>query len=396
MKHRLSLAALLCASITCGGGGDPNPGDVDADVTDTYDRTALLESLVSGIIVPLYEQFEVDAAALAGAVDAHCAVLGTADEATAGDAARAAFRTAMATWQRAELTQVGPTSASGLALRDSIYSWPIVSTCAVDREIVALRADPTGYDITAKLSNRRGLDVLEYTLFAATLEHSCGAAAPPAGWDSLDDAERRAARCAYADVVAGDLVTQAEALLAAWSGTDGFAAALIAAGSAGSEYATAHDGVDVVFGGMFYLDLYTKDRKLAAPLGLEANTCSATPGTVCPGDLESQHAGVVGPNLAANLAGFRALFLGGEGEGFDDFLRARGADALADQMIAVLDAAAASIDEVDGSYADLLGTEPARIEAVHNEVREVTTKLKTEMLETLGLTIPDEAGGDTD
>ncbi|HUH01093.1 MAG TPA: imelysin family protein [Kofleriaceae bacterium] len=390
MKQRLTLLTLFAASITCGGGG--NPGGVDADVSDTYDRTALLQNVVSAIIVPLYQQFEDDATALDGAVSAYCAALGTADEATSLDAAQSAWRVAMATWQRAELTQIGPTAASGDALRDAIYSWPIVSTCAVDREVVALRNDPTGYDIKTRLANRRGLDVLEYTLFGATLEATCLVE----GWDALDDSQRRAARCAYATVVAGDLVDQADALVAAWSGDAGFAATLIAAGAPGSELASAHDGVDAVFGGLFYLDTYSKDRKLAAPLGLRANTCSAAIGTVCPADLESQHAGQVGPNLAANLAGFRALFLGGEGEGFDDFLRARGADVLADQIIAALDTADASLDGVQGSFADLLGSDPARIEAVHTDVREVTTKLKTEMPATLGLTIPDEAGGDTD
>jgi predicted lipoprotein len=300
----------------------------------------------------------------------------------------------MATWQRAELTQVGPTSATGGALRDDIYSWPIVSTCAVDREVVALRTDPTGYDIASKLPNRRGLDVIEYTLFESTLEQTC-AGAPPEGWDALNEAERRAARCAYARVAATDLEMRAAALLAAWRGDSGFAAALLAAGETGSEWASAHEGVDDVFGALFYIDLYSKDRKLAAPLGVIANTCAATPGTRCVADLESrfEHSG---PNLGANLAGFRALFTGGDGEGFDDFLRARGADVLADSILEALDAAALSLAAADGSYATWLETDPAPVEAVHADFREVTTKLKHEMPGALGLTIPDEAGGDTD
>lgn len=389
MKQRLTLFALLAASITCGDGGSTSP---DADVSDTYDRTALLQNLASAIIVPLYEQFQADATALDGAVTAHCTALGTADEATSLETARSAWRVAMATWQQAELTQIGPTAASGEALRDAIYSWPIVSTCAVDREVVALRNDPTGYDITVRLANRRGLDALEYALFSATLEATCIVE----GWDALDAAQRAAARCAYAAVVADDLLNQADALVAAWTGDAGFAARLIAAGTPGSEFATAHDGVDAVFGGLFYLDLYTKGRKLAAPLGLRANTCSVAIGTVCPADLESLHAGAVGPNLIANLAGFRALYLGGDGEGFDDFLRSRGADALADQIIVALDAAEVSVAGVSGSFTDTLGTDPARIQAVHDEVLEVTTRLKHEMPATLGLTIPDEAAGDTD
>lgn len=392
MIVRLPYLALFAACITCGNGPSGGP---DARPDDGYDRTALLQRLTAGIIVPLYEQFEVDAAALATATQDYCSALGGADEATALAGARGAWSAAMATWQRAELTQLGPTGATGGALRDGIYSWTVVSSCAVDQDVMMLRNDPTGYDITVRLTNRRGLDSLEYALFATSLEHTCPPQVPPEGWDALSEADRRAARCGYAALAATDLATQATALTVAWSGADGFADVLVAAGQDGNPFATAHDGVDAVFGAMFYLETWTKDQKLAKPLGLQASTCGPI-GTVCPADLESQHARASRAHVAANLAGFRALFTGGDGEGFDDFLRALGAGALADEMNAALDVADASVGSFDGTFADALAGDASALQGVHADVKEVTDRLKNEMPPTLGLTIPGEAGGDTD
>ena len=53
------------------------------------------------------------------------------------------------------------------ALRNRIYSWPNVSTCAVDQDIV--RAEDANYDIASRTASRKGLDALEYNCLMRTL-----------------------------------------------------------------------------------------------------------------------------------------------------------------------------------------------------------------------------------
>ncbi|MCZ7680323.1 MAG: hypothetical protein M5U28_16760 [Sandaracinaceae bacterium] len=97
---------------------------------------------------------------------------------------------------------------------------------------------------------------------------------------------------------------------------------------------------------MFYLDLVTKDRKIAAPAGLRDCTSG-----VCPELVESPLAAVSNENVAANLRAFEALFLGGEpgddGDGFDDLLASVGEGELAERMRTNLGAAIGSADGLE-------------------------------------------------
>ena len=152
----------------------------------------MVANLAEQILLPTYEAFAARAAELGPAVDAYCAALGGKEEAAARTAAQDAWRAAMLEWQAAELMLLGPAAMDDRALRDVIYSWPVTSTCAVDREVMERHLDPKAYDMSSRLSNRRGLPALEHVLFSTSLEHTCPAASPPEGWDALAEAERRA------------------------------------------------------------------------------------------------------------------------------------------------------------------------------------------------------------
>src|SRR6185503_17561791 len=57
------------------------------------------------------------------------------------EAARAAYHRAMDAWQVIEAMLIGPalprSQPGGAELRDNIYSWPLVSRCAVEEQLVA-------------------------------------------------------------------------------------------------------------------------------------------------------------------------------------------------------------------------------------------------------------------
>jgi uncharacterized protein len=394
------LPAIGCGGDDGGGDGDGNP-QADARPPDTFDRQAMVAHLAEQIILPTYEAFATTAADLGPAVDAYCAALGGKQEAAARTAAQDAWRAAMLGWQAAEMMLVGPAAMDDRALRDVIYSWPLVSSCAVDREVMERLADPESYDLGSKLSNRRGLAALEHLLFAASLEHTCPEGSPPEGWDALPEPERAQARCGFAQAAAADLSAQAAAVATGWRADGGnYVGQLAAAGEDGSDIGSAQEAANLISDAMFYLDTETKDMKLGEPAGIADNTCGAVE-EPCAAELESRISGHSKENVVRNLEAFRMLYTGeavpgGEGLGFDDFLSGLGAADVAEQMTADIDAAIAAAGAVPGTLEEALTADRAAVVTAYDSVKAITDILKSQFLTVLGLDIPDGAAGDND
>jgi len=382
MKTRF-VVLFLAACSGSGGGAAP-----DAQSGDTFDRTAMLANLGTAVIVPAFERFDTSTDGLATEVASYCAALGSPAEPARRGAAQLAWQTAMDRWQETTSVAVGP--ADAMTLRERIYSWPVVSSCAVDQEVMARATMPGSYDISTKLTNRRGLPALEYLLFAASLESTCPTA--PAGWNALSEADRRAARCAYAADAAEDLATQAQALLDGWRP---YATTLANAGAPGNPFRSPHEAVNRVSDGLFYLDTDVKDMKIGEPAGITQGSCG-TLGAPCPQDLESPWSTYSKENILADLRSFRAIFDGGAGMGFDDFLAARGAATLATQIQTDLDASVTAVEAIPGNLGDAIITAPDEVAAAFAAVKKVTDELKSQFLTTLALELPEGLGDDGD
>jgi predicted lipoprotein len=369
MKFRFIFTALVGAAACSGPSGPPGP-------TDGFDRAALLAQVGAGTLAEV-RAFETKAEALTTATNAFCLALGTGDETPRREAARLAWRDAMSSWQAVEASRFGPVADK----RDAVYSWPVVSTCAVDQEVMVRFSAPTGYDISTRLVNRRGLAALEHLLFFEGLGTTCLGA--PAGWDALSDSDKRAARCGLAAAAAADLPLRAAEIEAAW---EPYLASLSSAELQAS--------VNVVSDALFFLDSEVK-LKLAKPAGIMANTCGAE-GQTCLADVESNVSGHSKENLLANLRGVRRVFLGGEGVGFDDFLRARGGETVAASMQAGLDDAIAKVEAIPGTLAEAVTASPTAVADAHTAMKGVTDLMKSQFLSILGLEIPDAVAGDND
>jgi predicted lipoprotein len=394
LNSAITLVALLGA---CGDNGGPAPAPVIDAAVDTFDRKMLLANIGENIVLPVYEAFHARVTTMATTIDAHCAGLGTADEASLRTAAQDAWKESMRTWQLVEVMLFGPVSMNDGALRDVVYSWPIVSTCAVDQDVNLYRTDPASYDISTRLTNRRGLAALEHLLFSDDLAHTCPIQAAPAGWDALADADRKAARCSFAQVAVADLAAQAQTLLDAWRPDAGNYLAMFTSASA---FESAQAGLNVVSDAMFYLDTETKDMKLAEPAGIAVNSCNTT-GEPCPAELESPRSRYSKENVLANLRGFQMLFLGQgldgvDRVGFDDFLHALDAGPVADQMSATIAAAIAAAEAIPGSMEDALQSDYQTVVDAHAGVKAATDLLKSQFLTVLGLDLPDGGASDND
>jgi predicted lipoprotein len=249
---------------------------------------------------------------------------------------------------------------------------------------------------------------VEYLLHTSATAHSC--ATTPPGWDALA-ADLPRARCRLALRIAADVAVQGAAVRDAWRpGGGDYVGELARAGQPGSSIPSAHDGVNRISDAMFYADRMVKDMKLAEPAGLALNAC----GTVeqpCLRELElgaSDHGAAA---IRINLAALRRVFTGsapaGDGPGFDDFLRALGQGALADQMTAALDDAVAKAGALPDSLRTALTTDRngdaavstadyPEIVAAHAALKRFTDDLKSQFLTVLALEIPDDVATDND
>jgi predicted lipoprotein len=385
---------------------------IDEDPPGEVQRRKFSTNVTDEIIVPRLTSFAAQAAALRDALAAHDTAGG--NDVVSRDAARDAWRAAMATWQELEMLHLGPaaspaTFVGGLGLRERIYAWPQINVCALDAQLLAGEFREDGW-VDTRLPNVIGLAAVEYTLFVDSDANGCpdSATMNAAGtWDALGADEIKARRASYASIVADDVAQKAEALRAAWldgvAAADGvpatapFAEALRSAGEEGSAFPTAQQALDELYAALFALELVTKDQKLGIPAGVHVGCETAT----CPERAESRFARTSKENIAANLAVMRAVFLGidrngVDDTGFDDLLRERGADDLAAAMITNLDVALAAAQGFDGTLEDALLAEPERVVALHGEVKSFTDDLKSSFPSVLGLRVPEEGAGDND
>ena len=384
------LTACLADPAADGAEGDAPPPEFP-------EAPSLLSNLAENVVLTPYRQFDMESANLQIATASYQLSLSVEDLETA----RAAWRTTMSVWQRAEVYQAGPAGASGhvkggLDLRDEIYSWPLSNSCRVDQETLeSAFADPAS--LALETINVRGLDAIEYLLFNETIEHTC-----PAGL-TLDTtwpgrlSEIPQLRADYAAALTVEVAATATTLLAAWETSSGaFVDELRLAGRGSIVYPTTHSALNAVSDALFYLDTFAKDLKRAIPAGISDCTSGS-----CPEQLESLWATHSKENIVANLGGAQALFLGApvgeDGYGFDDLLVSLDETELSETMSADLAetvAAANAIEEV--TLKEALSVDQDSVVALHDALKDFTTNLKTQFVAVMELQLPQRAEGDND
>lgn len=301
------------------------------------------------------------------------------------------WKQAMASWQRVEVMQFGPTASStapgGLDLRDQVYSWPLASRCPVEETLLNKRYEA---GVGTLLVNRRGLGALEYLLFHEGTDFTCAAA----GLAALTPAELALRKQGYVAAIAADLKVHADALVGAWEG--GFIETLRTAGPGNPTYMTTAAAMNRVGQSLFYIETQMKDLKLAPAIGLR--DCLTPP---CLESLESQFAGHNTANLRENLVGFRQLLEGCEpgyaGVGFDDLLIAARASSLSTRLTERTAAAQLALEAIEEpDLREALIADPASVRAFYDALKAITDLLKSEFVTVLDVELPMGLEGDND
>ena len=403
-KSRRMRKLLACAIVVivtaCGGNTSPT--------NNLFDQQALLASLGANVILPALHDTNAAAISLQTATTAYqTAVEADADDvATKLEGARNSWRTFANHWQTIELYQVGPAGSSvdeivgAQNFRDEVYSWPSVSTCSVDQEIISKDYEkPTFF--SDELVLVYGLDALEYLLFKEFNNENTKSSCPPqvgidTEWNTLrDDALLVQRQAAYATIIAQHIADTAKKLVDAWEPTkENYLATFSTAGDPGSIYKSSQSAINDVLAALFYLEIEVKDEKLAKPLGVAAEEF----GVPSPDALESQWAHYSKQNIIANLRAFDVAFRGGENDtfGFDDVLVSLQAQSLVTTIETDTLAAIAQLESLPGSLQDAITNDLSSAQAVYTAVKKITDSLKGEFLTTLKLQIPREGAGDAD
>lgn len=390
----LGLAAVAGPPFGCDGGHNDgsNVEPVDPVLVD------LLSAVGPGVVLPTLDEVLQAGEGLQVAADAWVQATDAGNDGVAErEAAQDAFYVAMRTWQMAEVHQLGPAAASGKAiggedLRDEIYSWPTVNSCRIDQETVKANWDePTFF--TSNLVNVYGLDAIGYLLFAPENENSCVDLFDinsEGTWDALGAEGVARHRALYTAALTDHFLLNVETLRDAWAADGGDFTGVLAT-APNDSFFTATEGLDAIFKALFYLEVVTKDDKLARPAG--KRDCDAD---ACPGNVEDPWTGGSIEWIGGNLDGFERLFTGGGAGGVDDVLTEWGHADLAERMLQNIDSAQAVVEQTEGTLEDLVVNDPEAVVTLYTAVKAITDDLKGDLATVLALEIPSEAAGDND
>ncbi|MBQ4833143.1 imelysin family protein [Pseudoalteromonas sp. MMG010] len=418
-KKALAIAIFLSLS-GCGESSSSSTGSAfqsnDSGQTSTsveteFDEAQLIANLVDNVITPTFilfnQQAQIQTQALMNYCQAELASIQESSEAAVSlrIQAQQAWLDTMASWQQAEMMQMGPLLENSSQLRNQIYSWPTFSRCGIDQDVVynqdgVINQDQNRpYEITDRTATRRGLFALQHVLFNEQLDHHCSVTNDAlADWNNRTDLARRQARCEFAVVASDDVLNSSAQLLQAWQGDNGFANELKNVGESDSRFSSNHEALNHISDALFYIDTIVKDKKLAEPIGIFSNSCGTS---ACPEDVESVDAKSSLANIRNNLAAFEALIIGNlesaqTGVGFDDFLDAEQAEETKVRLVEGIAALKTTLDSIDSSLADLLIDNEQQVRDVHGQVKILTDELKNDFINELALELPTTSAGDND
>lgn len=366
-------------------------------------RRAVLKDIGEQIILPSLRDFDEKAAALKTATEALAAA---PNDVTALTTAKAAWNSAMLSWQRNEVLQVGPAGRStnpdmvsgGQDFRDFIYSWPLtLNACALEDA-----ADKAAAVDSNTATNITGLGALEHLLFSSTSPTSC--AAQP-------NAQKRAV---HSQKLAARIATLATSLRNRWEPTGGnFIAQWSEAGLTSTVYMRPQSALNAMSVALFYAEKISKDRKIAYATGLPAAGLSCGNPSSCPEFLESRLARHTGANLRANIQVFKDIFTGVNGKlGVNDLLNGIGRSDLSQEVVTGLDGVLAQLTVIENNQGFDAAVEgiPSRSEcvnafstlnglppcALNGYMKKAMDTFRGPIVAALSLAIPDSAAGDND
>lgn len=303
----------------------------------------------------------------------------------------------MGTWAIADAMQFGPVASAsesqgrdiylGRGIRDIIYSWPQMTRCRVEEQVVNKRYQVPGFQSVSITG--RGLFGLEFLFYYPGADISCSStSAAYELWSTKTPSELRDLKNEYAGALAGDIHERALELKNVWAPDgDDFAAKFTRA----EGYPSEQEAMNVLGWALLYVEREVKDWKLGVPAGYTSTSPVLGP--------EAAYANLQTEILRANLNGFRLILEGCSegftGVGFDDWLIAAGHGELSTDLLAATRAAESTF----AALPPFSQATPEQLDGAYVAIKALTDLLKGDLFgagSPLNLKLPSTVEGDTD
>lgn len=345
----------------------------DSPVADETAQRLVMHDLATGVMLPILEEVDTEAANLSKAVSAFCETPSPSTLSAAEDA----FRVLRAPWKRTEAFRFGP--SEDLRLASALDFWP-ARTDSIEAAFSAAPDPVTPAYVETLGTSARGMPTLEYLLFDPT-------GGPNAVLVSLGGAEATSVkRCGYARALAEVIAKDAAKLHNAWAEEgDAFVLEVANAGNGSALFPTGQEGIGRVVNLLVSSMIAINENKLTAPLG-------TTTGTPDPSLVESRFSDNSAEDLLNALRGVEELYIGRHGEktgkGISSLVVARSPAIDAAVKKGLVDAQAkASALEAAGPLRLSITNNPAAVTATHESIKTARRYFSTDVASVLGVSV---------
>lgn len=333
---------------------------------EPFDREAMLESLGKDVIIPSYQAFAEEAAALSLAAEVFCGDISSSSLSELQDQ----WSTARAAWKQTETINFGPYVEQPWRLGPKIDSWPVRED-TIEENLA--REEPLTFEAVSQLgASSRGLPALEYLIFD-----------PDGAGLALEKFEQSETeqRCEYTAALAEDVRVNAEAMVQAWSpeGED-YLGDLLASGEPGAPFMSIRDAANEIVNRMLFLTESIMRGKLGKPLGLESG------GEPRPSLVESKYSEHSIEDILANLEGlenlYRGRYAGRRGIGVQLWVRWHSPE-LDSAMLRAITETRWAVEAIPEPLSQSVIHEDELVQAAYDQVRELRNTIGVDVVNTL-------------
>jgi len=151
------------------------------------------------------------------------------------------------------------------------------------------------------------------------------------------------------------------------------------------------DGNDVASSSSYLLNEFVKDLELTKNARIGIPSGQQTGGTIFPTYVEAYYSGLATSLAYEHLVGLETCFTGGNGSGFDDYIRDVESDdvtvSLADNILAQFTVCKTKMDALADPLSETITTNVSAVNDVYQELKKLAVYCKTDMTSMLGILI---------
>ncbi len=243
MKKFIGAIVFLGLIWACSSDSEGDDVIIDSGPEVSFERSAMLINWADNIIIPSYDAFSLELAALKASYESFKT---DASNSNLGQL-RASWMSAYKMWQRVSLFEIGPAETQGLRLNMNIYP--------TDSEKISDYIATGSYDLSLPSNrNSKGFPALDYLINGLGADDIAIVA-------KFNEADRDAT-FAYMDAVLNDMITLTDTVITEWKASyrDTFVA---------NDGASATASVDrFVNDYIFYYEKFLRAGKMGIPLGV--------------------------------------------------------------------------------------------------------------------------------